>query len=871
MSVISRLLALLSRPRRPRASAEDLAAPGLRRYPGPRSFEDKPEDAALFCGRSAEVAALAARIRATRLLVLFGRSGSGKTSLLQAGAAPELRRHLLLPVRVLIRDGSEPLTALVAREIARSCATHGFIHRPGESERLWDWLAGAVIRSRDRLITPVLVFDQFEEMFTLLPPERRNGIAAQIGAVAAGLAPSSAASDEPPRVKIVISLREDFVGALEELAGRIPGLFQERFQLAPLSRAQARVAIVEPAARPQPEAADTASARFATNAFRFDDEVLDEALDYLTGASGYVEPFQLQILCRHVENSVVLAAARRGATLTVIGRRELAGRAALDAVMSGYYQEQIALLPLRLRARAREMCEEGLLTAKGFRLSLQESQIAQDYRLDVAALELLLKGRLLRREHRLENYFYELSHDSLAGPILAGRPRWRVPRKLRPVVDAAAVGILIGIVALGYYGHQARHERDSADNMIAFLIGDNFVEQVLRTGRIDILERVQDEAKRYYLQRQSRATPDSRRNLALVARNAGYLDVVHGDSAAARRHLDEARAGLQSLIDDGEDPGENSVELAITLGRLGELARNQGDLGEAIGHYLAAERLLAGLVQTTATGEAKREAEYRGRLAEAWNNLAEAYADQGHNEQALALIERSVPALKAADAAQSWQNRWSRLLVNAWLTKAAVLELQGQRDAARELFAATDRYVTALRLKDPLNAEAIYQAAVVLNWIVVRRVGTPDDPAAAQRYLRDLLARSEAVLADLNKVIEAYPARPARRHDVAVLNSAAADLALEIDPDASVLARYALAEKTLIALTDTAINAEADPKHAFWRMDLAIVRHQYARALKNRGQLQEAARLRAESRAAFEALARDDPSNATLRAWLAQF
>ncbi len=58
---------------------------GYRRYPGPHSFSDNELDQRLFFGRKRESAELAQRIQAARMLVLFSKSGLGKTSLLQAG------------------------------------------------------------------------------------------------------------------------------------------------------------------------------------------------------------------------------------------------------------------------------------------------------------------------------------------------------------------------------------------------------------------------------------------------------------------------------------------------------------------------------------------------------------------------------------------------------------------------------------------------------------------------------------------------------------------------------------------------------------------------------------------------------------------
>ena len=74
-----------------------------RPWPGPRAFGY--DDRAFFCGRSADVAELAGMVRRVPALLLYGQSGTGKTSLLQAGLVPELARTGWLPVVTRIDYG----------------------------------------------------------------------------------------------------------------------------------------------------------------------------------------------------------------------------------------------------------------------------------------------------------------------------------------------------------------------------------------------------------------------------------------------------------------------------------------------------------------------------------------------------------------------------------------------------------------------------------------------------------------------------------------------------------------------------------------------------------------------------------------------
>ena len=84
------------------------------RYPGARPFGDTPNDQRLFFGRSQEIDTLFHRICAARLLVLFGKSGLGKTSLLQAGVFPRLRERAMLPLPMRLNQKGSPLETITA-------------------------------------------------------------------------------------------------------------------------------------------------------------------------------------------------------------------------------------------------------------------------------------------------------------------------------------------------------------------------------------------------------------------------------------------------------------------------------------------------------------------------------------------------------------------------------------------------------------------------------------------------------------------------------------------------------------------------------------------------------------------------------------
>jgi formylglycine-generating enzyme required for sulfatase activity len=100
-------------------------------FPGLSSFGDDDADAALFYGRSREIAHTLEDLRSMRALndrrplVIQGASGAGKSSLLKAGIIPRLRREApgWLPLRAF-RPGADPLLNF-AEALARTLADFG--------------------------------------------------------------------------------------------------------------------------------------------------------------------------------------------------------------------------------------------------------------------------------------------------------------------------------------------------------------------------------------------------------------------------------------------------------------------------------------------------------------------------------------------------------------------------------------------------------------------------------------------------------------------------------------------------------------------------------------------------------------------------
>lgn len=150
-------------------------------FPGMRAFAE--DEQRYFFGREALVETLLRRIKAHPFLAVLGASGSGKSSVVRAGLLPSLKRDLAGIHCVTMTPGSDPYSHLDAA-----------LERVGvtESGRID---AGSI----------VLFVDQFEEVFTLCPREKRSLFLQRLLKLL-------------PETKIVLTMRADFWGECAEHA-----------------------------------------------------------------------------------------------------------------------------------------------------------------------------------------------------------------------------------------------------------------------------------------------------------------------------------------------------------------------------------------------------------------------------------------------------------------------------------------------------------------------------------------------------------------------------------------------------------------------------------------------------------------------------
>ncbi|MBC7775817.1 MAG: hypothetical protein H7246_10325 [Phycisphaerae bacterium] len=290
-----------------------------------------------------------------------------------------------------------------------------------EDGTLWEYFSRFWYVDLGEVYTPVVVFDQFEELFTLYQPEQRASFIEQFAAIAnrrppAGLAAEAVAA---PQAKFVFSLRSDFLYLLDELSADIPAILRCRFQLRLLDRDRASDAIIRPAAMTGEYASpnfeySTSALEGILGALGRVSEGTSEAVTSSHRLTTEIAAFQLQLVCRQLEEKIIRQKRPAGFQ---VSPDFYGGTEGIRQIIEEFYHQVLEKIAPTEREVVEKLLARGLIRS-GRRIMMEASAMREEYGLSQVALERLHDERLLKREARKGEMYYEISHDTLMKPVL---------------------------------------------------------------------------------------------------------------------------------------------------------------------------------------------------------------------------------------------------------------------------------------------------------------------------------------------------------------------------------------------------------------------------------------------------------------------
>lgn len=370
-------------------------------------------DSDLFFGRDIELEKTNEIIHNNLSTVIYGESGVGKTSLIRAGLFPRLIQNNYLPVWIRLEHDSDgdycsQIEHAILEEVDKNGCEIEFSHKLDQnlltsSERLWLLLYSSIIWDKDnKKVHPVIFFDQFEEIFTLTSS---HGIVKSFFKDIADFSqqvPNSKliafleendcklVPEGIPQIRFVYSLREDFLGAMEDAASECLFLFKNKIRITKLNGEQALDAIV----KPYPGLIEYPLEYNILKVLSGQDELPED----LTRVE--IEPTILSLYCSEL---YVKACEMSLSSLT----SDLVLSAGTDVIYEYYFKSLLGLHPESIN-----YIEKELLTKNGFRKQLLADDI-DSVILPKAVIDHLINKRIIRAYKRKDILSYEFTHDVL--------------------------------------------------------------------------------------------------------------------------------------------------------------------------------------------------------------------------------------------------------------------------------------------------------------------------------------------------------------------------------------------------------------------------------------------------------------------------
>jgi WD40 repeat protein len=405
--------------------------PDANPYVGPRPFETA--DADFFFGRDREVSDLVALIVSNPVVLLYAASGAGKSSLLNAAVVGRLERDQQCEVFSVARVRGLREEDIGDRNVFIASVLSHLTGGTSSTGSLRSYLAGREhAETDDEFPAPrALVIDQLEELFTAYP-ERWADRPAFFEDLAGALR-------DDPLLRVVLSIREDFLAQLDPYARLLPDGLRARYRLERLSAGAALHAAKEPARRAGRPFADGVAEQLVQDLQKVR---LDTELGPKEVVGEYVEPVQLQVACRSVWEALP-----ESATEITEEHRERFGN--VDEVLGTFYDEAIGAAATAAHTREstmRSRFAERFITPLGTRGTVFWTR-DETGGIPAAAIKELDDRHLVRAELRAGARWYELTHDRLIEPIRASNRAFARRRAHRRRRAAGGVAVIVGAAA----------------------------------------------------------------------------------------------------------------------------------------------------------------------------------------------------------------------------------------------------------------------------------------------------------------------------------------------------------------------------------------------------------------------------------------
>ena len=737
-----------------------------------------PQDKDIFFGRETEVDALYTLIYQTDLLLVYGQSGTGKTSLVQCGLASRFKQTDRFELLVRRKDN---LNASLDREIRRHAET------PIED----GVTIGEAVESLylDHLRPIHFIFDQFEELFLLgTVDEQRTFIDSIVALLKKGVA-----------CKVVLVMREEFIAMLYEFEKAVPKLFAKRFRVEPMTSANVARVITG------------TTAAFGIQ-LEHGEETARQIIENLSDHRAGVQLSYLQVYLDKLYREAGKARERRGTADTPLVFTDALIRetGALEDVLADFLDEQVAGVQKalaathpRLRVDAAQIVLEEFATLEGTKQPVSREELIARLPELQSIVDDGLKALTDRRVLRQLDDVYELAHDSLARRIadsrsaerktllkvqklvkdryagyeqtrtllnsdeidfitpylpklalskdetaFVGKSRTARRSRQRRWIEATAVFVLF-LIAVIIYVVRARGQAEGAITAARAVVGAvSRIRAKLEpiAGTEEVRRDLGESAARLSRQLASGILRESSTEFWKALQD-GDLERRKGDLAAARAKYTAGRDIAEREIEEHSANAEWQRNLAISYESLGDADTDAGDFDSASGWYAKALTIAERLAAAD-----PKNVQAQHDVIVAHTALAEAESSSGKQTDALKRYERVLAIARPLAAANPTDADLQRDLLT-------VYKNLGMLQAADDADGAHNSYIAALAIAKARTSEdsrdVVAKNDVSLLYTALGDLAADHRrPGDARGYYEMALGHDEEVAGDPQRSLE---------------------------------------------------------------------------------------------------------------------
>ncbi len=392
----------------------------MKRYPFKFLDSYDREDRGIFFGREEEINTLYEMVFQSTVILVYGASGTGKTSLINCGLAGKFQPHDWLDL--MIRRGSDINASLEkALNDAGGNSTSQidtnwhdeWSDEPGIDANALSPVARSIKAVYQKSFRPVyLIFDQFEELFILGSAAEQKIFIKTVQDILL--------SEQP--VKLIFCIREEFLGYLFEFEKAVPQLLRKKLRIEPMNLEKVKQVII--GATEYEGSNITLKPGEAT-------QIAEGIFEKIKG-KGQSLTIQLPFLQVFLDKFYLKISGDESREAEVeFSMQQLNGMGEIGDVLVNFLEEQVTRISKELKEKYDSVSPETtwkilspFSTLEGTKQPISKKELygrLPDYNAGMIdeVVDAFNKSRILRYNETMD--MFEIAHDALARPIAEKR------------------------------------------------------------------------------------------------------------------------------------------------------------------------------------------------------------------------------------------------------------------------------------------------------------------------------------------------------------------------------------------------------------------------------------------------------------------